>query len=125
KTNTPWEAPRFFKSIDVHLAERNSFHRPKFCVTQEADGDGARLFLGHHCSPIEKPATAGPGGLWVGAARHDLVGSRLHASSQQNPRGLLGSGRDLDHSLTARSKFLNGVRRRRRKQHTPICPSSP
>src|SRR6516164_3370669 len=29
KTNTPWEAPRFFKSIDVNPAEWDPFHLPK------------------------------------------------------------------------------------------------
>jgi hypothetical protein len=50
KTNTPWEAPRFFKPIDVNPAERDPFPLPKLCVTHEADGAVARLFLGHGCS---------------------------------------------------------------------------
>jgi hypothetical protein len=50
KTNTPWEAPCFFKSIDVNPAEWDPFHLPKLCVTHEADGAVARLFLGHGCS---------------------------------------------------------------------------
>ena len=85
KTNTPWEAPRFFKSIDVNPAERDPFHLSKLCVTHEADGAVARLSW-VMVAPNEKPATAGPGGLWVVAARRGLAYSRLHARSQQKTR---------------------------------------
>jgi hypothetical protein len=51
KTNTPWETPRFFKSIDVNPAEWDPFHLPKLCVTHEVDGaPSLRSSLGHGCS---------------------------------------------------------------------------